>query len=488
VLASPKAPLTLALRAALLLAAVVWMGTLLRGEHLLHFDAKAHLLVSRRTIDSLTPGWTQLGAIWLPLPHILNALPAQVDALYGTGLAACVLSFLFFALGVRALGSAAYRASGDVWAGVVAVAVLIFNPGWLYLQATPLIEALFLGCVGLALSSLVAWRVEGSLTALRVAAVASALACWVRYEAWPLFALAMTWAVLSAPPTERRRTAAIGLGAGVTAPILLYGLHSWMSTGIPFHVIGTENLTERSGDLGRGLETLAAGCTEAFGLPLLLAAGAAAVALLPRVRQDAGAALGLCALAPLAVTLTAYVAGHPPKARYALLLAPALALLLARATAGAPWLQAAAVLAAGLQLVTLPEPLPVLRESMRDRRDVVERRAALDAFTRAYQGGRLLASMGSTAPVLFELGQLGLPLREVVHEGNGHWWEYAVVDPGREVAWVMVAQGDLLDGVRQARRSFPEGFTPAFQFGRVTIYGRADRRMSGLTPAGQPGR
>src|SRR5262245_1962187 len=164
---------------------------------------------------------------------------------------------------------------------------------------------------------------------------------------------------------------------------------------------------------------------------------------LGRARREVLPAFAWAALGPLVVTLTAYVAGHPPKARYALLLAPAFALLLARATTGRPWLQTAAVLAAGLQLVALPEPLPVLRESLRDRRDVVERRAALDAFTREYHGGRLLASMGSTAPVLFELGQLGLPLREVVHEGNGHWWEYAVVDPGREVSWVMIARGDL---------------------------------------------
>ena len=77
------------------IAAVCWLVSVRTGVHLLHFDAKAHLVVARRTLDSLTPGWTQLGAVWLPLPHILAALPSQVDALYATGLAGSLLSFLF---------------------------------------------------------------------------------------------------------------------------------------------------------------------------------------------------------------------------------------------------------------------------------------------------------------------------------------------------------------------------------------------------------
>ena len=47
-------------------AAWVYAGA---GLTLSHYDAKAHLVVARRVIDSLTPGWKQIGAVWLPLPH-----------------------------------------------------------------------------------------------------------------------------------------------------------------------------------------------------------------------------------------------------------------------------------------------------------------------------------------------------------------------------------------------------------------------------------
>jgi hypothetical protein len=295
--------------------------------------------------------------------------------------------------------------------------------------------------------------------------------------------LAALWTTLTAPAARRRRTAAVLLGLGVALPILAYGLHSWIASGIPFYAIGSENLTEPKGDVARSLLRARDGLVQAFGLPLLAASLAAFVQVTRRLHRDVVAALGVAALAPLAVTLTAYLAGHPSKARYPLLVAPALALALAAATRGRRLAQGAALLAAALQLVAVPRPLPVLRESTRDRRDVAERLPVLDEWMRAYDGRRILASMGSLAPVLYELGQRGVPLRDIVHEGNGGWWECAVVDPGREVGWVIVARGDVLDEVHRIRSRFPEGFTPFLRFGGVTIY-RND--VPGHEPAHSP--
>ena len=62
------------------------------GLTLAHYDARAHLVVARRIFDSLMPGWQQVGAVWLPLPHLLNALPVQIDWLYRTGFSAIAIS------------------------------------------------------------------------------------------------------------------------------------------------------------------------------------------------------------------------------------------------------------------------------------------------------------------------------------------------------------------------------------------------------------
>ncbi len=73
------------------------------GLTLSHYDARGHLVVARRIIDSLTPGWQQIGAVWLPLPHLLNALPVQVDAWYRSGASAVAISIAAFAVTVGAI-------------------------------------------------------------------------------------------------------------------------------------------------------------------------------------------------------------------------------------------------------------------------------------------------------------------------------------------------------------------------------------------------
>ena len=53
-------------------ASLVAIGWSWRHDALLNYgDAEAHLHIARRVIDSHRPGLTQLGSVWLPLPHVL---------------------------------------------------------------------------------------------------------------------------------------------------------------------------------------------------------------------------------------------------------------------------------------------------------------------------------------------------------------------------------------------------------------------------------
>src|SRR6266542_2882307 len=110
------------------------------GLTLTHYDARGHLVVARRIIDSITPGWQQIGAVWLPVPHLLNAVPVQIDLFYRTGASAVAISI-------------AESAS----AAIVAAAVFAFNPNVLYLQSTPMTETLLLALTTLAVAMLMAW-------------------------------------------------------------------------------------------------------------------------------------------------------------------------------------------------------------------------------------------------------------------------------------------------------------------------------------------
>src|SRR6185503_16159226 len=68
-----------------------------------HYDARAHLVVSRRVFDNLTPGWRQFGSVWLPLPHLLNLLPSAWDWSYRTGAIATAMSVGALSAGLAAV-------------------------------------------------------------------------------------------------------------------------------------------------------------------------------------------------------------------------------------------------------------------------------------------------------------------------------------------------------------------------------------------------
>src|SRR6187402_1982997 len=148
-------------RAVTIVAAIVGVAAALyyAGHDLTlsHYDARGHLVVARRVIDSLTPGWRQIGGVWLPLPHVLNALPAQMDWSYRTGWSGVLLSIAFLTLGLRALSGYLVRSTAS-WPIAVAIPMLILlNPNVLYLQSTPMTEAMLFGLSLMAVASVDRW-------------------------------------------------------------------------------------------------------------------------------------------------------------------------------------------------------------------------------------------------------------------------------------------------------------------------------------------
>src|SRR5271169_2885230 len=86
-------------RAALFLVAVsaaALLTALRQGWTLWYGDAEAHLNIARRIFDSRTPGYEQLGTVWLPLPHLLMIPFAMHDAWWRNGLAGAIPSSVCF--------------------------------------------------------------------------------------------------------------------------------------------------------------------------------------------------------------------------------------------------------------------------------------------------------------------------------------------------------------------------------------------------------
>ena len=134
-------------------ASVYWRA----GLSLSHYDAKAHLVVARRIFDSLTPSWEQIGAVWLPLPHVLNAIPVQIDWIYRTGAFAIAISIVSFAITTACVSAIVRSLTGSRTGAVLAAALFALNPNVLYLQSTPMTEPLLFALTSLVVLHLVEW-------------------------------------------------------------------------------------------------------------------------------------------------------------------------------------------------------------------------------------------------------------------------------------------------------------------------------------------
>ena len=175
------------------MAAIVWSWR--HGAMLNYGDAVAHLHIARRVFDSHQPRFSQLGSVWLPLPHILLIPFVQVYAWWANGLAGVIpsaLAYLAACAGIYRLARRWLPAS----AAALTLAFFATNPNLLYLQTTAMTEPLFVCEMIWIAVWLVEWRASLDDDPKR----ARRLLCWIalalvaavftRYDGWVMALLA----------------------------------------------------------------------------------------------------------------------------------------------------------------------------------------------------------------------------------------------------------------------------------------------------------
>jgi len=171
-------------------------------------DALAHLHIARRVIDSHRPGLTQLGSVWLPLPHLLLIPFVAVYSWWANGIAGVIPSAFAF----LAACAGVYRLARHWLPHIPAVLALAFfatNPNLLYMQTTAMTEPLFLCELIWTVVWLVEWRdsldhesQRSSRLLLCIAAMLVA-AIFTRYDGWILALLA--WMAIGITLLRRRQ-------------------------------------------------------------------------------------------------------------------------------------------------------------------------------------------------------------------------------------------------------------------------------------------
>jgi len=183
-----KDPWLIALCIIACVASVVSLCYFFQNDQILVYkDAYSHLLLARRLIDSATPGFAQLGGVWLPLPHLLMQPFIWNDYLWHSGLAGSFVSMLCYLVTSVYLFLAARRITKDSRASFVGALLFVFNPNILYLQATPMSELVLIVTMTMACYHFLAWSQDDSTHHLILAALGTLLATLARYDGWFLF-------------------------------------------------------------------------------------------------------------------------------------------------------------------------------------------------------------------------------------------------------------------------------------------------------------
>ncbi len=516
------------------LGGAAFLHYFLGGMTTAHYDAKAHLVVARRIVDSLEPGYMQLGGHWLPLLHVLYLPFVLIDSQYRSGLIPSLISVTAFALSGWLAFRIALRATGLPAAGWFAAIMLLANPNLLYLQSCPLTEPVALALLLGATDALMTWRASERESGPWVAAFLASLGALCRYEGWVFLAgvLILLWADAwwKRMPWARALRAAAVFAALFAGPLVLHFGYIYLRLRDGFLVRVARGNPAPYETFHHPLFSLAYHAGELLQIASVLACavGVAGVCygLMRRDRMREWLPLALL-WTPSLINVAALYWGHIYRVRYSVLLLPAVAicgsLLLCSERAVRrtfttvaclaillPWLAwyfpaewryrafqpgpgilllpaSALVLflfasASGwrrwplLALSLLGMHLPVLRGELKPIMSETLEHAFIEPERE--QVLRVLRAQYDSTRILVDMGKLaplvydsGLPVREFVYnEGWRRRWDQALRAPGSQVGWLCLEKGDEFWNALQIDPRLTDGYALAVHTDNLLLF------------------
>lgn len=201
-----------------------------RHHTLLYYgDAVAHMHIARRVFDCHQPRLSQLGSVWLPLPHILLLPFVQNYRWWANGIAGIAPSALAYLAACAGIYRLVRRWLAPT-ASALALAFFAINPNLLYLQSTAMTEPLFLCEMIWIVDLLVEWRENLEVNPRRserllgLLAIVLIAAIYTRYDGWVMALLAWSFIGLVLFRSKRLRSRAFWIAglAVAAAPIVWF--------------------------------------------------------------------------------------------------------------------------------------------------------------------------------------------------------------------------------------------------------------------------
>lgn len=489
--------------------AAVWSAILAVGFGSLYFfythgltqlygDTLAHMGGARRIFDSLTPGYAEIGSVWLPMFHLLAAPLAINDHLWRTGLAGSLVSAAAFCLSAWFIFRLALVMNGSTTAGYAALAVFLLCPSMFYLASTPMTEPLSCLWAILAVYGLFRFQMSGHTLCIAGAGVAAFFGTLTRYGEWYVLPFAVLFILLARKGSwpQRFRNAVVFSAIAGAGPVL-WMVHNAISYGNPLefyngpdsaqaiyaHQVATTAFRyPTDGSILLAARYYIEDLKIIFGPWVLVLAvmGLLMWLLERRLRARRAAALLLLILLPFYIQAMAgaavalYVPTYFPHSyynlRYGIELLPGIALLASFVVS--PTLAGnmqKGILAVFLSVLVTQNfwmlaggarKLPVVKEGLLNTPCATEPdRALIDFFRSHYDGKTILMQSGEwpcVAPTL------DIHYRKILNGDNRKYWREIPNGAQKLVEWVVAGQDDPVDILMHAYPQAFKDFVPVY--------------------------
>jgi hypothetical protein len=409
------------------------------------------------------------------LPHVLMLPFVARESWWRSGVAGAIPSSVGFVVAGAFLYAAARRLYASAAAALAAALLFALNPNMLYLQSTPMSEAIFAAALAALLWSTVAFRDSQSGWAVLLAAAASNAASLTRYEGWFLIPFVALYFFI----TGRRKSHALAFAA-----LAALGPAAWLAHNQYYYSNALEfydgdfsaqaiyarqmaaGVARYPGDhnWGQAMQYYFAAITLTQGWPLVILGALGAVAALAKKMWWP---LLLLALPPAFYVWSIHSSGTPLyvptlwphswyNTRYALAALPIAAI----AAAGVVAILPAKLHALGAAILVLA----VAASWALAGAPVCWKESAVNSAARRAWTGQAAAYLNSNYQsgdgIIYSFGDLtgvlreaGIPLREGLHQGNRPSWDAAVLRPDLffHEEWALAVAGDkVADAARRA--------------------------------------
>jgi hypothetical protein len=226
-------------------------------------DAISHLVISREMFDSLSPGFGQLGTVWLPMTHILLLPFVTSNFLFHTGLAGTFVSAISTAVTAVILFRISRLQFDSELAGILASSLFLLNLSVIYMGVVPMTELPFMMFFMISVYYIQQWYYVYSTDpadtwkqyrSIIKAAFAILATTLTAYNGW-LLPFVLVFMLLAISRISDRRTSKFKIHAIIAAavPYSFVGIIIWLAWNF---LEQKDPLSFAAGPYSAGMETL----------------------------------------------------------------------------------------------------------------------------------------------------------------------------------------------------------------------------------------